>query len=765
MNRLTSVLFATASLVVSSTVVWSQANLSDYFGFEGLELVRIDRGAGPMLLSDLNGNGLNDLVVVNNFKSRIELHYQRANASPDDVRMPTRVNELPEHWRFRRETISVSHRVESIVAHDYDGDGLVDLIYLGQPSELVFVRQISPGRFEVDRRHRVRGLTGGAHALAVADVIGDAQPELICIAEGKIQIWNLQGNDISRAATLAAGTNMASFRLADFTGNGRLDIAGVIPEDAAPIRLWLSEEHDGQKVLGPQVRLEMPALRTFAPVRLPNRDAAMLGVVERASKRIVVYHLDEEPIPATGDRVADMRIHSFSDPDSRARDVVVADVTGNGLADVISTDTAANAVVVYAQQPGRGLRPGQSYPSLEEITHLAIGTGSTRDATTLYVLSERVGMIGRSIITNGMVGYPAPLTLTGGEAPVAMSFVHLDDGPAVAAVMRDGRNYTLTIIREGGPVETIPLGAASRSPDSIVALDADQSGRVDLLLLTRDRPMMMLQRTQEGFELRESRDMGQFGLVQAATSENTAVFDIDGDGRPELLVADRNFIRAVRFDPDPGEGISPGWQVVRQLNARDSTARLVSLTVFDDRIIAADRQNNRLIIFSPSELDPAGWTQTEAIDTQGFTFSEIHAGHFSGDGERNILAIGNHGFAVIQLAGTRITLHEEAAWRPDNERQLHHELIVGDVNGDGFTDLIALDAGEQLCEIFTFSEAGSMLHAMGFKVFESRIFTGGVSREFEPSTGLIGDITGNGANDLLLLAHDRILIYPQATQE
>ncbi len=66
-----------------------------------------------------------------------------------------------------------------------------------------------------------------------------------------------------------------------------------------------------------------------------------------------------------------------------------------------------------------------------------------------------------------------------------------------------------------------------------------------------------------------------------------------------------------------------------------------------------------------------------------------------------------------------------------------------------------------MCDIFTFSESKRLLHATGFQVFESKIFSGGEPREYEPSEAVIADVTGDGAEDLLLLAHDRVLIYPQ----
>ncbi|MHC4776588.1 MAG: FG-GAP repeat domain-containing protein, partial [Planctomycetota bacterium] len=182
------------------------------------------------------------------------------------------------------------------------------------------------------------------------------------------------------------------------------------------------------------------------------------------------------------------------------------------------------------------------------------------------------------------------------------------------------------------------------------------------------------------------------------------------------------------------------------------------------RIVAADRENDRLIIMAPdADHTGRGWRATESINVKGFDFHSIHAGSLRGDGHENILAIGNDGFGVIRLAGSRTAFREFASWRTDEEQRRQHELTTGDVNGDGFTDLIALDAGEQMCEIFTISEAGRLLYATGFQVFESKIFSGGEPREYEPSDALVADVTGDGADDLVLLAHDRILIYPQMT--
>jgi hypothetical protein len=83
------------------------------------------------------------------------------------------------------------------------------------------------------------------------------------------------------------------------------------------------------------------------------------------------------------------------------------------------------------------------------------------------------------------------------------------------------------------------------------------------------------------------------------------------------------------------------------------------------------------------------------------------------------------------------------------------------VNADGYIDMVSLDAGEQMFEIFTFTTWGKMLYAMGFKIFESRIFSGGEPREWQPSQVIISDLTNDGMNDVLLLSHDRLILYTQ----
>ncbi|HWB19219.1 MAG TPA: VCBS repeat-containing protein, partial [Phycisphaerales bacterium] len=267
------------SVLLTAASAHAQTNdLADHFGFGDLEIVKIGDNAGPAVVADMNNDGLNDIVVVNNFASRIEIHYQKKNATPDDEPTGTlRVNEFPEHWRYRRDNISVANRVSALIVYDFDGDGLKDIIYAGMPPEIVFLRQSSTGTFTVTHKHTVKDLAATRSAFAIADVLGDSKPELISLVKGEINIWPMDGDNLGQPTTLDAGSNLIAFSIDDFNGDGRQDIAGIIPEDSSPVRLWLGGTDHGKGTLGAENRFEMPALREFEPVHLPGHPGALMA--------------------------------------------------------------------------------------------------------------------------------------------------------------------------------------------------------------------------------------------------------------------------------------------------------------------------------------------------------------------------------------------------------------------------------------------------------------------------------------------------------
>lgn len=761
-HRHAAMTFATVSALLACASAPGQS-LAEHYGFDPLEVVKIEKGAGPMVTADMDGDGKRDIVAVNNRNSRIDVLVQKAGASPDDPPPPLKsVNDIPQHWRYRRVEVPVAEEVGAVLPYDFDRDGMMDLVYAGAPGRVVFMRQTAPGTFDVARKHTVRNLNPTRDALAIANVTGDAAPELIGIVSGRIQIWPLDGTDIGSPTELSAGTgNIVALIVEDFDGDGTQDLVGVLPDDAAPVRAWFGSDVGGTASLGPQMRFEMPPLREASAVRLNGQKAAMLGTIERPSRRAVLYRIEEKPATSDADREAGLQTWSFADPSNRKRRTALADINGDGLPDLVATNTESNAISTFLQVPGRGFVTYANAPAYSDLDYISARDVNGDGRAEVFVSSEKEGVVGRSEPgANGALGFPATIPMPGGSVPVALGVVQFDGRPWVAVVAKDGRNYALELQSASGEAKrvAVPLGSLSRAPDTVLAVDADRDGLTDLLLFTPEKPMMMLRRSGEkegvpSFTLLESKDMAQFGLAQAANAQNTAVADINGDGNAELLVADRNFIRALRYDP------AAGWQVVEQINAPRGDAKLVSMALMGDRIVAADRENGKMLIFARNS--GGQWSQQDSIDTKGFKFNSIEAGKFAGGGDDAILLVGDDGFGVIRFGGTRRSLQQLDSWRPDGNERVPHEFGAGDVNGDGLTDVIALDAGKQMLDILAVSEGMKLMPAQSFRIFESRLFSGGEPREFEPSQVIIADVTGDGAEDVILMCHDRVLLYPQ----
>src|SRR6266700_3580132 len=115
--------------------------LTNRFGFTGPEIFPIDNQISELRVADLDGDGLNDLIVVNNSRSKINLLYNqtgKTNLSQKPKLTSRReFNELPPDSRFRIDSIASEKRISSLVVADLNSDNRPDIAYYGEPKELV----------------------------------------------------------------------------------------------------------------------------------------------------------------------------------------------------------------------------------------------------------------------------------------------------------------------------------------------------------------------------------------------------------------------------------------------------------------------------------------------------------------------------------------------------------------------------------------------------------------------------------------------------
>lgn len=762
--------------------VWTHAHaqpstpLAAYFGFDDMRVLAIDERCGPLAIGDFNRDGRPDLAVVNNMKSRVEIHTLRAAPrTVEEAERDFEVNELPPNPWYDRQYVSVRHRIAAICAADLNGDGFLDLAYAAaEPRELVLLVQEKPGEFGTPIRRRVSDLAPGKSGLSLANVVGDNGLELITVVDGRVAAFSLlDGPSLGAPEFFGAQGELEDVFVCDVNGDGLSDVAGQARSGETPLRVWIQRidpSRPGKRlgVLPSDYRFEMPALSAAIAVERPGKPASALAVLETASRRIVLHEFAVgEAGPASDEALAE--VGGFIDGSSKSRSIAVADLDADGRLDLLATNEKGNSIAFHKQQDGAGLSSGRAFPTFKRPASIAVGQWDGSGPPEVFVLSTEEKSVGVSAFDaeTGRLSVPRPIPIeTPGAAPEAMQFELIDGAPTVAIVVKQRRDLVLELHYPGSarrPVVSIPLIGVSEAPKSILVADADRDGLTDLLLLTPGQPMVLVRGERVGDVARPAQvltknEMKQFGLVQSAGPDNTAILDANGDGRDELLFADENFVRACAYDP------ASGWVIVDQINLAETGTQLVGLTLLPHTeggasIIATDRAGGRVISFDRAA--DGRWAQTQSMRLLGFSVGPVIAGAFTGDDRMGVLLPGEAGFAVVPLSGPRARVDPLSSYRSDAESRREHFLASGDLNSDGYSDVVVLDAGQQMCTILTVSKAGQLKYATEFKVFESRLFFSGDANQFEPSQAMIADLTGDAKDDLLLVVHDRLLIYPQ----
>jgi hypothetical protein len=146
----------------------------------------IDEGISLLHAADLTGDGLNDLVVANNLRSKINLLYNRTGKTNDTAdTKPARkldLNELPPDARFRIDSIPVDERIGALVVTDLNGDGRPDIAFFGDGKDLEVIYNLGTNGWSDPKRWHIDDGQMSPNALADGDLNGDGRTDLVCSA-------------------------------------------------------------------------------------------------------------------------------------------------------------------------------------------------------------------------------------------------------------------------------------------------------------------------------------------------------------------------------------------------------------------------------------------------------------------------------------------------------------------------------------------------------------------------------------------------------
>ncbi len=746
------------------------------FGFTGPEIFPIDSAIGLLHAADLDGDGLKDLIVVNNARSKINLLYNQTGRTNREAPPATsgrrELNELPPDARFRIDSFASEKRIASLVVTDLNGDGRPDIAYYGEPKELVVLFNEGNATWSTPRRWPIEDGQLTPNAMAADDLNGDGRTDLVLLAETHVYLLAQQADrTLGEPEKLPLSGVVMSVQVLDLDGDGRKDLLLVNWESPHPFRFRL-QDADGQ--MGPEIHLSLPPIRSYWADALEANEKTFVMTIAQHSGRVQISQFTREPAETLvgGMKQGQFQVLPLSRTGKARRGQLWADVNGDARADLLVSEPESGKLSVYFQKPEGTLASPRAFPSLAGVSDIAVADWDGDGQPEIFLLSgdERQVAVARF---DGQQRRPFPTLIPFEGRPLALAVGALRAAapPRLAVLVDQNGKRALVTRGADGKSTTRKLSESFKSnPTTLAIHDVNQDGLADLIaLIPYEKVKVLLQTAGQEFEEHDVAPPGGMDVAQPWLS----VADVDGDGKAELLLAQRNFLRAVVLKPGAAAADSAsqnGWvfQVKDQINGASSNSRLTGAAALPRESPRGGRTTSLFLLdaerkaLTLCERDDAGvWQVVRNVPLPLSEFYGLQPVALGGREPNSVGFLGLNAVAWLPLAGDVWELTALDGYETPIKDGFLRDVISGDLNNDGRKDLVFMETARNHLDLVIFDANHKLVPAERWQVFEQRTFRGRGSDLTEPREALVADLTGDGKNDLAVVVHDRILVYPQ----
>jgi hypothetical protein len=607
------------------------------------------------------------------------------------------------------------------------------------------------------------------NALAAGDLNGDGRTDLVLLGDNGSFYFlpQLADHTLGEPQKIPCSGTPKSVQIADVDGDGRNDLLLVDWDSPTPLRYRLQ---NGAGQLGPEIYFKTPPIRSFCMDNLEGNRKNYIVTIAQSSGRAEVSQFTRQAaeILSGAFRRGQFQILPLNKADAAQRGLLWADVNGDGRPDLLVAEPASGQLSVYLQQPDGSLAPPKTFPTLAGVSQLAAADWRGDGHPDIFLLSRDENAVGvAQFDKNGRLPFPTIIPLDGKPLVMAVGALKSGAKPSLCVVVdKDGRR-SLVVRTADGKMRTQKLSENFKSnPTALVIHDVNQDGRADLVaLIPYEKIKVLLQKTGGDFAEVDMDPPG--GAIEQPW---LASADVDGDGRPELLLPQKNFVRAVVLEQEtkmPGSTNQPDWvfRVKDQINGAAADSRIVGATAVRNgtnnvpAIFLLDAEHKQLTL---CERDAAGvWRVSRNVDLPVSDFSGLQSVALGGTNIPSVAFLGQNAVAWLPLAGDVWELTALDGYDTPIKDGYLNDVVAGDLSHIGRKDLVFLETAKNYLDLVIFDSHHKLVPANRWQVFEQHTFRGRTDALPEPREVLVADVTGDKKNDLIVVVHDRILVYPQ----
>lgn len=452
-------------------------------------------------------------------------------------------------------------------------------------------------------------------------------------------------------SSASAGTNVRSVAVADLNGDGHADIVtsnwniSGNTQIAGKVSVRLG---DGTGSFGPAANFGVGRAPYSVAIADVNGDGRPdLAVANRGSNSISVLLGT-----GTGSFGAATNFAAGNAPNS----VATADVNGDGKPDIVAANVYGGNVSVMLNTTATN----STTPTFGAPGYFTTGSGPFSvaiadlngdlkpDVVTANLFSSNVSIL----LGTGTGSFGAPNNLTAGSVPdwVAIADIDGDGKPDLAVANGGSPNVNILLGTGTGAFGTATNFGTGSTPGSVSVADLDGDGKLDVVTANQS-----IGNNSLGLSVLLGDGAGSFGgtanLTAGTRPMGVAIADLNGDGKPDLVVA--NLINSVSVllntttSPTTTtvtaanatyDGLQHGATVVVDPGSAAGTTTFLytgtGATVYSSNVAPSDAGTYHVVAtFTPANLlayDPSTGSADYTIGKAAIGYTIDDAGHVYG---------------------------------------------------------------------------------------------------------------------------------------
>ncbi len=706
-------------------------NFKRDYGFGPLEIFQFKKNTNRLQIHDINSDGLDDILFLNNSLSRLEILIRKTKKA--------KTKQLPElKESFYNKGITLDRWVKMYEIADLNKDKCPDIIALNDMGELQIFYQKKNNNFsdpvtiEIKDNQNVKNID-------LEDFNGDNNIDIIvCRKENAEIFWNREGKFSQSQLIKLSAYDCLGVIVLDINGDNLPDLLFYFPKEKLSLRVLIARKEGGFEW---ETGFDLPDIRFLNKIASKNKKTKLAAIMHNA----MIMRLFEFQRKNIGSIFNQQKVISKFLPVQGVDNKInpswsVIDFNRDGYSDLIISAPRLSQVHLYKGSKNGFSSTPVKIDTLTSVKSLLVT--KERDLVVFSAEENAIAFHGK----NKLFKFPEFLKAKG--KPVAITTDGFSNIYSVYSAkgyflnvfnLKKGnqpfKNYKLDIEQQPEDIKVFPLKAGSES--------------IVMLFMPYDKPQVFHVKNNK-FKKLTIEQFKATGLVLKATS----VYADNFSKNRELVVCEGKVARIYKWQNNK-------FFVKRQLNPIQESAVISAANSYNIKnqpghILYDDSLNN---IYWFSMHKKKNKTNIKKIHLMSDITNLLGIAPVSFKNKNGILLISKSRIQFLKEDSIVYYLRKIGEYTSKAEKPQLWKFISLKLGIKKQQKLAILDAHNHAIEIIGIQN-GKLTGELVFEVFKDSGFGDYRKKNvYEPHDIASGDINGDDLTDIAVLVHDKLLIY------